>query len=171
MVIPLIWFVLNGVGIYVEGALISKALSSDTSHGNNWWIPIETGGDGEIYKRYKRLIVPRHDEILAPNVATAQSTAQTPTAIKKKVKNSKKKGGVSGKDDPSKPNKTYPGVNKKIKKQGKMKKINPGSLRQGQSLKRLRQHMQHKKKVKEFLQKRIQEQIEQRNQNNPSVFN
>lgn len=38
-------------------------------------------------------------------------------------------------------------------------------LRQGQSPKRLRQHMQHKKKVKQFLQKRIQEQIEQRNQN------
>lgn len=54
------------------------------------------------------------------------------------------------------------GSNKGGRMKGKSRKLKPATSRDGQSNRRLRQHMQHKKKVKQFLQKRIQEQIAQR---------
>lgn len=53
------------------------------------------------------------------------------------------------------------GSNKGGRMKGKSRKLKTATSRDGQSNRR-RQHMQHKKKVKQFLQKRIQEQIAQR---------
>ncbi|CAL1273635.1 unnamed protein product [Larinioides sclopetarius] len=164
MVVPFLWLLLNGLGVYAESSIIPAAQLSDDPLGYKWWIPIDTYQTEEMQKRSKRLILSRQEDLLP--TSNIEPTAQTPLLTKKKGnRNSKKKSAMNGKDESDKSHKIFSGANKKLKKQGKMKKPNPIFLRQGQSPKRLRQHMQHKKKVKQFLQKRIQEQIQQRNQN------
>ncbi|KAF8784403.1 uncharacterized protein LOC129958168 [Argiope bruennichi] len=161
MVVPFLWLLLNGLGVYAESSIIPTTHLSDDPLGYKWWIPLDSYQTEEMQKRSKRLILSRQEDLLStPNI---EPTVQTPLLTKKKGnRNSRKKNVGNGKDEFDK---IFLGANKKLKKQGKMKKPNPIFLRQGQSPKRLRQHMQHKKKVKQFLQKRIQEQIQQRHQN------
>ncbi|GFT87032.1 uncharacterized protein NPIL_612031 [Nephila pilipes] len=168
MMVPFLWFLLNGLGVTAESSVIPRTSLADDSLGYKWWIPIDAFKTEEMQKRSKRLILSRQEDALPTSsiTKTLEPTPQTPLLSKKKGnRNTKKKATLNGKDESNKSHKMFSGANKKLKKQSKIKKMNPIFLREGQSPKRLRQHMQHKKKVKQFLQKRIQEQIQQRNQN------
>ncbi|GIY74447.1 uncharacterized protein CDAR_100621 [Caerostris darwini] len=168
MMVPILWFILNGIGTCAESTVIPSPPISNDSPGYNWWIPLDNYKAEEIQKRTKRLILARQEDLLPTSniLKTFEPTAQPVLLGKKKGnRNSKKKSLMNGKHESNKSHKMFSGTSKKLKKQGKMKKMEPTSLREGQSPKRLRQLMQHKKNVDVLIKKSIQEQIQQRNQN------
>ncbi|XP_035224465.1 uncharacterized protein LOC118197095 [Stegodyphus dumicola] len=166
----LLWLLLNGLGFFVESSFLPTADQLDSTIGYKW-ISSEMHIPEASHKRNKRLIIPRHEVVLRTSNFTKAEDIPTPIpqlqqkSRRKGNRNSKRRGSISGKEDAIKSHKLFTGADRKLKKQSKARKNNPEFIRQGQSPRRLRQHMQHKKKVKQFLQKRIQEQIQQRNPN------
>ncbi|XP_015923911.1 uncharacterized protein [Parasteatoda tepidariorum] len=164
MICFVLWLLLDGIGLCFLNSAVGQSNNLDAYKEYKWWIHSHLTFPEEINRRNKRLIISRPDVIPSSNNPKIFEVSTDPSYSIGTRKRGSKKKSLNGTATNS--SKIYSvGVKKKFKKQGKMKKTDTMFLRQGQSPKRLRQHMQHKKKVKQFLQKRIQEQIEQRNQN------
>ncbi|GFT08629.1 uncharacterized protein TNCV_662011 [Trichonephila clavipes] len=105
MMVPFLWFLLNGLGVCAESSVIPKTSLADDSLGYKWWIPIEAYKTGEMQKRSKRLILSRQEDVLPTSsmIKTLEPTLQTPLLTKKKSnRNAKKKTTLNGKDESNK---------------------------------------------------------------------